>query len=151
YITRNDQLNIQRNLIMMNPLGLLARVIRYETSGKKLTSVKCDMIQLKRLFAKICGYMVISAFDKNDNESELLTLERLNETLHLIYEDIIISTRFTRRPKIIIQNCIESEISSEMKNNDGIHFQDQIFVLLPQIQLIMTPLGTLDPYLQIIL
>ncbi|ETO00102.1 hypothetical protein RFI_37357, partial [Reticulomyxa filosa] len=45
--------DIQRNHIMMNPLALLAGAIRYETSGKKLTSVNCDMIQLKRLFAKI--------------------------------------------------------------------------------------------------
>ncbi|ETO02878.1 hypothetical protein RFI_34535, partial [Reticulomyxa filosa] len=37
YIKKNDQLNIQRNHIM-NSLVLLAGAIRYETSGKKLTS-----------------------------------------------------------------------------------------------------------------
>ncbi|ETN97951.1 hypothetical protein RFI_39572 [Reticulomyxa filosa] len=46
YITRNDQLNIQRNHIMMNPLVLLAEAIRYETSGKKLTTLEYDSLIL---------------------------------------------------------------------------------------------------------
>ncbi|ETO05250.1 hypothetical protein RFI_32146 [Reticulomyxa filosa] len=159
---RKDQINAQQNHIIMNPLILLAGTIRHEKNDKKLNSVKHDMLKLKQLFKTRFKYKVMSTYNDDDCASELLTLDRLNQTLSNalqkvktdakydglifiwcgygndktgtlitsdgkykhwneianVYEDTTL--RFIAKPKVIIQNCIESKTSCEMKIDENL-------------------------------
>ncbi|ETO04943.1 hypothetical protein RFI_32454 [Reticulomyxa filosa] len=162
------QINTQQNYVIMTPLILLAGTIRCEKNDKKLNNVKRDILKLKQLLEKRYECTVISTFNDGDYASELLTLDRLNETLinaskkikkkkyhfTLEYDSLIFiwcgygndqaGTLITndgkckhwnevanilksiKKPKVIIQNCIESKTSCEMKMDGNLSWNKLI-------------------------